>query len=93
MRQSPSWLEMEEMERSFSIKSCWLCYRLPISLAFSPRWLTDLVVNSGVESLECLVQCKGNVTTILKQSDMLDLCEKVLKVSQWDCGRNERIGV
>ncbi|KAM7440704.1 RNA-binding motif [Porites harrisoni] len=45
----------------------------------SPRWLTDLVGNSGVESLECLVQCKGDVTTILKQGDLLDLCEKVLR--------------
>ena len=25
----------------------------------------------------------GDVTTILKQDDLLDLCEKVLKVSQW----------
>ena len=75
----------------FNIKSCWLCYRLLISLAFSPRWLTDLVVNTGVESLECVVQCKGDVTTILKQGDLLNLCEKVLRVSQWGCERNKRI--
>ena len=51
------------------------------------------MANSGVESLECLVQCKGDVTTILKQGDLLDLCEKVLRVSQWDWERNKRIGV
>ena len=51
------------------------------------------MVNSGVESLECLVQRKVDVTTVLKQSDLLDLCEKVLRVSQWDCERNKRIGV
>ena len=65
----------------------------PSHFAFSPRLLTDLVVNTGVESLECLVQCKGDVTTILKQGDLLDLCEKVLRVSQWDWERNKRIGV
>ena len=48
------------------------------------------MVNSGVESLECLVQCKEDVTTILKQGDLLDLCEKVLWVSQWDCERNKK---
>ena len=52
------------------------------SNAISPRWLIDLVVSSGVESLECLVQCKGDVTTILKQGELLDLCEKFLRVSQ-----------
>lgn len=46
-------------------------------------WLTDLVASSGVESLEYLVHYKGDVTTILKQDDLLDLCEKVLKVSKW----------
>lgn len=31
--------------------------------------------------MKCLVKCKGNVTSFLAQSELLDLCEKVLRVS------------
>lgn len=44
------------------------------------RWLTDFVVSSGMETVRCLVKCKDNVTSFLAQSELLDLCEKVLRV-------------
>ncbi|KAJ7389306.1 hypothetical protein OS493_032159 [Desmophyllum pertusum] len=43
------------------------------------RWLTDFVVSSGLETVKCLVSCKGDVNTFLAQSELLDLCEKVLR--------------
>lgn len=48
------------------------------------RWLTDFVVSSGMETVKCLVKCKGDVTSFLTQSELLDLCEKVLRVSPLD---------
>ncbi|KAJ7389313.1 hypothetical protein OS493_032167 [Desmophyllum pertusum] len=43
------------------------------------KWLTDFVVSSGLETVKCLVSCKGDVNTFLAQSELLDLCEKVLR--------------
>lgn len=44
------------------------------------RWLTDFVVTSGADCLECLVKCRGDVSTFLEQSDLLNLCERILNV-------------
>lgn len=38
-------------------------------------------MSSGLETVKCLVSCKGDVNTFLAQSELLDLCEKVLRVS------------
>lgn len=49
---------------------------------FLTRWLIDLVVSSGLDTVKCLWKCKGDVTVFLAQSDLLNLCEKVLQVIQ-----------
>lgn len=36
-----------------------------------------------METVKCLVKCKGDVTSFLSQNELLDLSEKVLKVSTY----------
>ena len=70
-----------ETNLTFTLKLNFSATTLIYSTVFR-RWLTDFVVNSGVEGLECLVKCKGGVSTFLRQRDLLDLCERVLRVSK-----------
>ena len=38
------------------------------------------MVTSGADCLQCLVKCRGDVSSFLGQSDLLNLCERILNV-------------
>lgn len=51
------------------------------------RWLTEFVVNSGIDFVERLVKCKGDVSSFLEFNSLLDLCGSFLKVKRKSTSR------